>query len=193
MLYFIDNIDKISEEEVNDIISTLPEQRKEQALKFKFLLGRKTCALAYQLLCKGLREEYGINEMPTFRYGEHGKPYIVGHEDIHFNMSHSKKAVMCYVSDQPVGIDVEELNRGNECLISYTMNEEEQAEIKDSPTPLMEFVKLWTRKEAVLKLSGVGINDDMKNVLRPENIKGISISTFVNEEKGYAYSIAKHE
>ena len=29
----------------------LSEQRREQALKFKYDLGRKTCAMAYLLLC----------------------------------------------------------------------------------------------------------------------------------------------
>lgn len=190
MLYFNDELEKISDEEVERIIDTLPSQRRKQAQKFKFALGRKTCVVAYLLLCKGLKEEYGIEEMPVFHYGEHGKPSIVGHEDIHFNFSHCKNAVMCYVSDEPVGIDVESLGRGNESLISYTMNEEEQAQIHSSAQPLNEFVRLWTQKEAVLKLTGQGIVDDMKSVLLPENISHIKIKTFVNEDKGYAYSIA---
>lgn len=193
MLYLLDDIDRISDAEVNQLINTLPGQRREQALKFKFPLGRKTCVLVYQLLCKGLQEEYGITEMPVFEYGEHGKPFIIGHKDIHFNMSHCKKAVMCYVSDSPVGVDVEMIDRGNESLISYTMSEEEQAQIHASSAPLTEFIKLWTKKEALLKLTGEGINDDMKSVLSPENTRNINIETFVNEDKGYAYSIAKRK
>lgn len=190
MLYFIDDLDKISIVEIENIIPTLPEQRREQALKFKFQLGRKTCVLAYQLLCKGLREEYGISEMPIFEYGEHGKPSIVGHENIHFNMSHCKNAVMCYISNRPVGIDVEMLGRGNENLIDYTMSDEEKKQINSSPAPNTEFIRMWTQKEAVLKLQGTGIVDDMKNVLKPENMQGIKVETTVCEDKGYAYSLA---
>lgn len=192
MLYLNDNLEEISNEDVERLINNLPPQRREKARQFKFALGRKECALAYELLCKGLREEYGIEEKPVFRYGEHGKPSIIGHEDIHFNMSHCKNAVMCYVSDKPVGIDCEAIDRGNESLINYTMNAEERKQINCSASPLTEFIKFWTKKEAVLKLSGEGINDDVKSVLLPENIKGINIKTFVNEDKGYAYSIATY-
>ena len=41
-------------------------QRREQALKFKFEQGQRLCVLAYQLLKRGLREEYGITENPIF-------------------------------------------------------------------------------------------------------------------------------
>lgn len=190
MLYFNDELDKISDEEVLKIISTFPEQRKEKALRFKFALGRKECAIAYQLLCEGLRKEYGIEEMPTFEYGEHGKPYIVGHPEIHFNMSHCKKVVMCYVSNSPVGIDCEMIGRGNESLINYTMNEDEILQINTALNPKAEFIRLWTQKEAVLKLTGEGINDNMKSVLNGVESKNIKIETFVNENKGYVYSIA---
>lgn len=192
MLYIIDDLDKISEEEVERIVATLPQQRREQALRFKFALGKKTCALAYDLLCKGLREEYGIVDKPVFEYGEHGKPQIIGREDIHFNMSHCKKAVMCYVSNSPIGIDVETIGRDNKSLIEYTMCEEEIEQIHAAEKPDTEFIKLWTKKEAVLKLTGQGIIDDMKSVLSAENTSNIKIKTFVREDKGYVYSIAQY-
>lgn len=191
MLYFNDELDSITDEEIESLIPTLPQQRREQALKFKHALGRKECVLAYLLLCKGLREEYGINEQPIFEYGEHGKPTIIGHSDIHFNMSHCKKAVMCYVSNEPIGLDCETIGRGNDQLISYTMSEEEIKQINNSPAPKTEFIRLWTQKEAVLKLTGEGINDNMKSVLHKENVIDINIETIVNEKKGYVYSIAR--
>ena len=86
-------------------------QRREQALKFMFEQGQRLCVLAYQLLKQGLREEYGITENPVFEYNEHDKPSIVGHPEIHFNLSHCKEAAACVVSDQPVGIDVESIRR----------------------------------------------------------------------------------
>ena len=68
----------------------ISEQRREQALKFKYELGQRLCVLAYQLLKRGLREVYGIMENPVFEYNEHGKPSIVGHPEIFFNLSHCK-------------------------------------------------------------------------------------------------------
>ena len=110
-------------------LKEISEQRREQALKFKFELGQRLCVLAYQLLKQGLREEYGITENPVFEYNEHGKPSIVGHPEICFNLSHCKEAVVCAVSDKPVGIDVESIREYRDSLVHYTMNDEEIQEI----------------------------------------------------------------
>lgn len=164
----------------------LSEQRREQCLKFRHEQGRKTCAAAYLLLCKGLREEYGISEPPVFEYGEHGKPAIVGFPHIHFNLSHCREAAICVVSSHPVGVDVESVREYKESLVHYTMNDEEVSQIMQTTRPDVEFTKLWTKKEAVLKLSGEGIHNDMKSVLTacPHQIE-----TIVNEEKNYVYSL----
>jgi len=161
----------------------LSEQRREQCLKFRHELGRQTCAAAYLLLCEALRKEYGIMEKPVFEYGEHGKPTIVGHPDIHFNLSHCREAAICVVSDQPVGVDIESIHRYSESLARYVMSDDELQVINGLD---LEFTKLWTRKEAVVKRNGHGISNDMKHVL--EDLP-FEIETVVNAEKNYVYSI----
>ena len=125
-------------------LKEISEQRREQALKFKFELGQRLCVLAYQLLKQGLREEYGIMENPVFEYNEHGKPSIVGHPEICFNLSHCKEAVVCAVSDKPVGVDVESIREYRDSLVHYTMNDEEIQEIESSEHPASAFIRLWT-------------------------------------------------
>ena len=163
----------------------LSEQRREQALKFKHDQGRKTCAMAYLLLCRALREEYGLTEKPLFEYGEHGKPAIVGHPDIHFNVSHCREAVVCAVSDRPVGIDVESIREFKDSLVRYTMNDLELQRISQAERPEVAFIRLWTMKEAKLKLTGEGITNNLKDVLDGSEC----FQTVVNEEKGYIYSV----
>ena len=141
----------------------ISEQRREQALKFKFEQGQRLCVLAYQLLKQGLREVYGITENPVFEYNEHDKPSIVGHPEIHFNLSHCKEAAACVVSDQPVGIDV------------YAMNDEEVRQIEASDNPAAAFIRLWTMKEATLKLIGTGISDDLKTAIDHERFQYTTI------------------
>ena len=146
-------------------LAEISEQRREQALKFKHEEGQRLCVLAYQLLKQGLREAYGIEENPVFEYGPHGKPTIVGHPDIHFNLSHCREAAVCALSSQPVGIDVERIRRYDRHLIEYTMNDAEIRDIEAAPDPARHFIRLWTMKEAVLKLTGEGIARDLKTVL----------------------------
>ena len=182
MIYLNDDIEHFDWQAALPLLS---EQRREQCLKFKHEQGRKTCAAVYLLLCEGLRKEYGITELPVFEYGEHGKPSIVGHPEIFFNMSHCREAAICVLSDVPVGVDVESIRSYSESLARYTMSDAEMELIEKSERPDVEFIRLWTLKEAVLKRSGEGIRNDMKHVL-----DGLKVAkTEINEKKGYIFSV----
>ncbi len=160
------------------------EQRREQALRFKHEQGRRLCVLAYLLLKQGLREEYGIMDNPVFEYNEHGKPSIVGHPEIFFNLSHCKEAVACAISDQPVGIDVESVRSYKERLARYTMNDEEVRDIETSEQPDTTFIRLWTMKEATMKLVGTGISKDMKSVIDTDRYKYTTV-----DRQRYIYTV----
>jgi len=182
MIYLNDDIEHFDWQASLPLLS---DQRREQCLKFKHELGHKTCVAAYLLLCEGLRQEYGIENPPVFEYGEHGKPFIVGHPEICFNMSHCREAAICVLSERPVGVDIESIHRYSESLARYTMSDAEMAQIEQAERADVEFIRLWTLKEAVLKRSGEGIRNDMKHVL--DHLK--DAKTVINEKKGYIYSV----
>ena len=167
-------------------LEEISEQRREQALKFKYEQGQRLCVLAYLLLKQALRERYGITENPVFEYNEHGKPSIVGHPEIFFNLSHCKEAAICVVSDQPVGVDVEGIREYKESLVNYTMNDEEIAQIKSAENPASTFIRLWTMKEATTKLIGTGISNDMKTVLDTTKYKYTTV-----DRQRYIYTICE--
>lgn len=157
--------EQIHDFDLDAALGEISAQRREQALKFKHAEGQRLCVLAYQLLKQGLREEYGITDNPIFEYNEHGKPSIVGHPEIYFNLSHCRHAVVCAISDKPVGIDVESIRKYRENLVQHTMNEAECRQIASAERPDVAFIRLWTMKEATLKLTGTGIRTDMKTVI----------------------------
>ena len=192
MLYINDHIDCISEKLVEKAISSLPSWRREQALKFKHLEGRRECALAYLELCRGLRLEYNIPDMPLFLYDKYQKPSLYAYPHIYFSLSHCKEAIGCFISDEPCGLDIESLRSAKDSLVRYCMNEEECRQIFSSQNPDAAFISLWTKKEAVFKLKGTGINDDIKDILSPTNTRGISILTVPNLYCGYILSVAQY-
>ena len=169
-------------------LEDISPQRREQALKFKHEQGQRLCVLAYQLLKQGLREEYGITDNPVFIYNEHGKPSIVGHPDIFFNLSHCKEAAACVISNHPVGIDVESIREYKESLARYTMNDDELQQILSADHPNETFIRLWTMKEATLKLQGTGISNDIKNAIDPTKYK---YTTVVDEQRRYIYTVCE--
>ena len=174
--------------DLNAALKEISSQRREQALKFKHEEGQRLCVLAYLLLKRLLRQEYGIEDNPVFEYNEHGKPSIVGHPDIHFNLSHCKEAAACVVSNQPVGVDVEVIREYKESLVHYTMNENEVHEVETTADPATAFIRLWTMKEATLKLYGKGIIDDLKHVIDP-----VRINYITTERPKYVYTIAAYK
>lgn len=168
----------------------LPQWRREKALRYRHFGGQAECTLSYLLLLDALHREYGIASMPTFVENEHGKPSLQEFPHIHFNISHCHSAVACAVDDRPVGIDVEDLGRYREGLAAYCMND---VEISMTGSSDMAFTRLWTQKEAVFKLQGTGIRDNIKDILLPENTCDIEITTTEYPEEGFVLSIARYK
>lgn len=186
MVYVDDHIEQLDLAAGLQMISS---QRREQALRFKYEQGQRQCVAAYLLLKRALQVEENIDINPQFEYGEHGKPRIVGYSDLHFSLSHCKEAVACVLSHKPVGIDVESVGRYRESVARYAMSDEEMQRIQCSDRPEVEFTRLWTMKESLLKLTGEGINDQMKQVLI-----GVPASAFTTVErldKNYIYTVCE--
>jgi len=188
MIYINDHIEQLNLDEALQIIS---EQRRNQALQFRHEEGRRLCVAAYLLLKEGLQKEYGITENPIFCYAKSGKPSIKDFPEIHFNLSHCRAGAICVIDKHPVGIDIESIREAKEGLVKYTMNEHEQDQIFSSSTPNIEFTRLWTQKEAVLKLTGQGIINDLKQVLADKSLYQLETNT--SPEGKYIYSVARYQ
>lgn len=88
----------------------------------------------------------------------HGAPRLPLHPELAVSISHCRTAVAVAVSRRgPVGIDVESRRRVADGLVRRVCTEAEQAAVREADDPTMAFLRLWTAKEAVLKLRGTGI------------------------------------
>ena len=190
ILCIYDQLAEMSEEQTEELINSLPRWRREQALRFKHLQGRRECAMGYSQLLLGLRERFHINDSPSFIYNEYGKPFLKGHPELFFSISHCREAVGCFIADQPCGLDIEYVRKAKPDLVRHTMNLEETEAIFSAENPDIAFTRLWTRKEAVLKLLGMGIIDDLHSVLETGNLLGIELETIENRERNYIYTKA---
>lgn len=164
-IYLVKNIDAFDENFVEKCITFFPKWRKEKMLRYKHLKGQIQCGLGYVLLIHALREEGVFKEMPEFSYNEHDKPFLKNYPGWYFNISHSKTAVCCVLSRKEIGIDIEEVGEYKESLAAYICNDKELESLHDSENKADDFYKLWTRKEAVFKMIGSGITNDIKDIL----------------------------
>lgn len=162
MIYIDDHIDDFDLQQALTLVSA---QRREQALRYRHERDQRLCLAAYRLLQRALMTEYGINELPQFTYDANGKPTLAGHPHIHFSMSHCQTAVACAVSDRPVGIDIETLDHYSEEVATRVMNEDEMRQILEAPNPNATFTRLWTMKESRFKLTGDDCGGDITRML----------------------------
>ena len=165
MIYLFENPGQIGEEMLARMLLFLPPQRKEKAVAYRYAIDQKMSALAYLLLGFGLRKEYGIQDPPPFSYGEKGKPRLAAHPAIHFNLTHCKRAVACVISKRVAGIDAECVQPFEMALAEKICKQSELKAILASDRPDIAFTRLWTEKESVMKYTGEGLHDDVREVL----------------------------
>ncbi|OYP61564.1 4'-phosphopantetheinyl transferase superfamily protein [Prevotella sp. P2-180] len=185
MKIYID--ENINDFDLDEAMTLLSEQRREQVARYKMEGPRRQAVAAYLLLRKALREMYGIHDAPVFEYDANGKPSILGHPEIFFNLSHCRKAVACVVADSPVGIDVEETCRFSDSIARYTLDDEEYESVVKADNPSQAFIRLWTMKEALLKYTGEGLRRDIKTVLRLSPANKVEFLTELHD--GYVVSV----
>jgi 4'-phosphopantetheinyl transferase len=97
----------------------------------------------------------------------HGKPFLSGQPSTTFSLSHSGDITVAAVAiDHEVGVDVEDLAkmRNIQALATKTLSDAERGYFESSGADAECFLRLWTRKEAVLKASGLGITRRLSTV-----------------------------
>lgn len=120
-----------------------------------------------KLLCTALSDRFKLNLAPEelkaqLKTNAYGKPYLISHEDIHFNISHCEDMAACALSTSPVGVDIEKIQSFSELIIKKVLTPEEQAFLKqmhtDEKTYQEWFFRFWTLKESRIKQAGMGFS-----------------------------------
>ncbi len=114
-----------------------------------------------------------------FGYGTAGKPFLLDHPDVHFNLSHAADVLIVGVArGRELGVDVER-------VFSESVMEEVSGTVLSTPERVafggLEagdrrewFVRLWTRKEAYIKADGRGMSlrlDHIDVTSRPGRVR----------------------
>lgn len=166
--------------------------------KIRFTIGRGMLRIivARYLNC--------LPESLQFKKGLYNKPYVGNPADFHFNVSYSGDLVLIGVANEAIGVDIEYISSTLEYreLVEGVLSSEERCFLLSSPTPREEFLKLWTRKEALLKAVSRGLGDDLKNfscldgsqtVSQPEILKGDwKIKSFLLDSHYYVSLAYRH-
>ena len=180
---------------VPETLKSLPTERQQRIHKMQQEKSRKQ-SMGVGLLLQKVLALYHMQDSQVF-IGEHGKPMIEGLE---FSLAHSGNLVICAVSDEPVGCDVEEIRKAPKGVAERYFSESEQAYLSrfSAEEYDKEFFRLWTKKESYVKMTGEGLGlpfeeyeilleDAGAKVIRNGEVQGCYLSFF--EWQGYVISI----
>ena len=185
-----DDMTECSEQEIARLLPLVSPQRREQALRYTHIFGQFCCLKSYELLTALLASTpYTLHSTPSFLYNEHGAPYL--EDGPYFSISHCKQGIVVAVSETPIGIDIEAIRPLNEGLVQKAMNPQEQVQIAAAANPEQEFIRLWTRKEAYVKMLGTGIISDMHQIL--QDTEALQWHEIVDINKGYICTIVQNK
>ncbi len=126
-----------------------------------------------------------------------GKPYVDGGP--HFNLSHSGALAMIAVSaSTPVGVDLERpARRSRADLVRRVCSTAEQAHVAAAADPDAAFIRLWVRKEAVLKASGEGLRGSLDRLAALDVLgaiaEGFRVDDLPSPAPGYVAALAHRQ
>jgi 4'-phosphopantetheinyl transferase len=160
------------------------------------LAPRAVAALAREHLLRLLPGYAGCEAPPLVERGEHGKPFVLGEDYPHFNLSHGGECIaLAFSRDHELGVDVENTlqERRHEPLElarRFFAAEESHALARlEADARNAAFMHLWTCKEAVLKAIGHGLSfglDRLQFTLdgegRPDSLRSIAEEAGAPEE-----------
>lgn len=146
------------ERSISEELVQLPMAVNNQLGQINSEYKRTESFLAYQFLFKLFNRMGLTQEDINWKIGEKGKPGI---DQIQFNITHSKEFIGIIISNQPVGIDIQEIKKVNEGLVKRVSNSKEFELYKEGD---VSFFQLWSRKEAVVKMTGEGLSVGINNI-----------------------------
>jgi 4'-phosphopantetheinyl transferase len=153
--------------------------RRERASRYRVEADAIRCLAAEALLFDALEATCGIDRTAVrFSTTPSGKPCLVSHPSVQFNLSHSGSWVMCALHTRPVGVDVEQPRPTGVPAAEQFMSPAELACYGASPPDERRgvYFRLWTLKESVLKAAGTGFAFDPRRMTVSLDVDPVTVS-----------------
>lgn len=142
------------------LAGVLPEALQAAIYRYRRWEDAHAALLGKHLLQYALRRQQLPYTLAELEYTAYRRPFIKGTPD--FNITHSGNIVACAVAEKGhIGIDIEMHQLLPMEDFRQQFSPEEWNDICRDPVPPATFYRYWTRKEAVLKGAGTGLNDTL--------------------------------
>ncbi|RCW92498.1 4'-phosphopantetheinyl transferase family protein [Winogradskyella arenosi] len=153
---------------------------QDRAERYHFKKDKNRFVICRALLKLLISDETNLNVSEiNLKKGKYHKPYLPQNPALHFNVSHSEDYAIMAIGNCELGVDVEFVNEQFQYkdIIPAVCTEDEMDWIKKTSDSLETFYKIWTRKEALVKAMGTGINDDFKDMSVTDGVHYTKLQT----------------
>ena len=175
----------LSKKKIQALFNKLPPARKTRVENITDNpIYREFLIVEYFIVVKKLK----LKNTLDFSYSEKGKPFFKNAK-FHFSISHSNEILTVAFSKSNVGVDVQFLLLFEYRLALLVCNNDEFDLIANSKNRDLEFTKLWTKKESIVKFHGGTVYQDPKNILTNNS----DLKVFTKAKKDYVTSICLKE
>lgn len=184
-----------NEQLMNSWHMLLQPQEQQRAARFRQLANRKAFILGRGLFRIIAGQLTGQSpQQVTIETTYTGKPVLAHAPNWHLSVSHTGDWVVIAVAQMPVGVDVEYVNPRFiiDDLIPTVLTSSEQRTMTESSNARLLFYELWTKKEALVKATGKGMDDDFMNVpgLEGEHLVDSQLIGDIGPWRVYPFSVA---
>ncbi len=143
--------------------------------------SRRLLPLAVDAFCRQLGEQE-----KKVLFDERGKPYFEDFAPYHLSLSHAGDYLVFAFAPRPVGVDCERETEDRPRVAHRYFSPEEKK---------MPFALVWTAREAVGKLTGVGLSDALQTRVLKEKatLNGDFYSLDTLSLEGFRITVAQKE
>lgn len=139
-------------------------ERQRRIRRYRQVKDQKLALYSRLLTIAAIQMEMGTQSTLAFSETAKGKPFLVNQPNCQFNVSHSEQRVICGISSQPIGVDVEKIDAVYPAISDRCFHEEEQLRLLRAPSKAQMFYEIWTRKEAFVKWDGSGMAQSLNEI-----------------------------
>lgn len=190
-LYYSDIDTELSPSEYEQCTMLITPEKARRLERFHFEEDRKRTLYGEVMARCLFMKQLGVkNQELVIEKNQYGKPYFSGITTLHFNISHSGRYVLCGISDQEIGVDIEEIKGLHEEIAKryFTKQEYESLKKLDENEAKKLFYTYWTLKESYIKYQGKGLSIPLDSFSIGNRAEGFVLETISSTENIQLFS-----
>ncbi len=177
----------LSPSDFSDLCLLVSPEKRKRIERYRFFRDARNSLLGDILVRLAVGGMTGLpNSRLFFGTEKNGKPFLLDHPHVHFNVSHTSHYVAVAVDDTPVGLDIESLSSDRTDIAKRFFAPDENEYILSCPAERRPraFYEIWTKKESFTKWDGSGLSKPLTSFsvlnTQPEGLHYYLV--FENEE-----------